>query len=580
MLSEPKLKIIKDFIGTLNREEQIWTSGYLNGIIFNPGEAVAVSTTVNAAAADVKSLVSKITIVYGTETGNSKKLSTDFAAKAKKSGINAKVIAMDQYRLTDLTKEEYFLVVVATHGDGEAPEAAKRFYDFVMQDNNKLDKLKFSVLALGDTSYPLFCQTGEDIDKKFEKLGAKRIAPLQKCDVEYEEDAGKWFGTVLTALSTNPSAAATPANTTAAAGHGVTTSTKKTGKQKYEGAILTHVNLNDRGSNKETYHIEIAAEGIEYQCGDSIGIVPENNSQTVTDIIAKTNIDGNKSVLFKNEKVTLYELLKRRVNIIYLTERLIKQYGDTMEHTVPAGRIDLLDLVRKYPIKNIGQFEDFLVSLNAIAPRLYTIASSPAAHEGEVHAIVAKDVYTVNGETRFGLCSDYLKNLKVGIKQKFFVQPNKRFRLPAEDKDIIMVGPGTGIAAYRSFLAERDATGASGRSWLFFGEQHFASDFLYQTEIQNWFETGVLNKINLAFSRDQEEKVYVQHKMEQHAAELYEWLNGGASFYICGKKDPMSTDVENTLLKIIEQHGNQTPEGAKEYLEQLKEEGRYEKDVY
>jgi len=578
MLSEPKLKTIKDFISSLNKEEQIWANGYLNALIFNqPEPATTVAASNGVAGNEIKSLTNKITIVYGTETGNSKKLSTEFAGKAKKIGINAKVIAMDQYRLTDLLKEEYFLVVVATHGEGEPPEAAKKFYDHVMQDNTKLDKLKFSVLALGDTSYPLFCQTGEDIDKKFESVGAKRIAPLQKCDVEFEEDANKWFGTVVTALTSSNTPAVSTNATTAA--HGAT-SVKKTGKLTYEGPVLTHINLNDKGSNKETYHIEIAAEGIEYQCGDSIGIVPENNSQTVTDIIAKTNIDGNKSVLFKNEKVTIYELLKRRVNIVYLTERLIKQYGDTMEHTIPAGRMDLLDIVRKYPIKNIGQFEDFLVTLNAISPRLYTIASSPAAHENEVHVIVAKDVYDVNGQARFGLCSDFLKNLKVGVKQKFFVQPNKRFRLPAEDKDIIMVGPGTGIAAYRSFLAERDATGASGRSWLFFGEQHFASDFLYQTEIQNWFETGVLNKINLAFSRDQKEKVYVQDKMQQHAAELYEWLSAGASFYICGKKDPMSTDVENTLLKIIEQYGNQSPEGAKEYLEQLKEEGRYEKDVY
>ncbi|HTB53254.1 MAG TPA: flavodoxin domain-containing protein [Ferruginibacter sp.] len=570
MLSEPKLKTIKDFISSLNKEEQIWASGYLNGIVFNQAEAIP------AVGADIKPLASKITIVYGTETGNSKKLSTEFAGKAKKIGINAKVIAMDQYRLTDLLKEEYFLVIVATHGEGEPPEAAKKFYDHVMADTTKLDKLKFSVLALGDTSYPLFCQTGEDIDKKFEAVGAKRIAPLQKCDVEFEEDANKWFGTVVTALTAgNAPAASAPA----AAAHGAA-SVKKTGKLTYEGPVLTHINLNDKGSNKETYHIEIAAEGIEYQCGDSIGIVPDNNSQTVTDIIAKTNIDGNKSVLFKNEKISIYELLKRRINIVYLTERLIKQYAEVMGHTIPAGRMDLLDLVKQYPIKNIGQFEDFLVTLNAISPRLYTIASSPAAHENEVHVIVAKDVYTVNGQTKLGLCSDYLKNLKVGNKQKFFVQPNKRFRLPAQDKDIIMVGPGTGIAAYRSFLAERDATGASGRSWLFFGEQYFASDFLYQTEIQNWFETGVLTKINLAFSRDQEEKIYVQHKMQEHAAELYDWLNSGASFYICGKKDPMSTDVENTLLKIIEQYGNQSPEGAKEYLEQLKEEGRYEKDVY
>ncbi|MEO7766202.1 MAG: sulfite reductase, partial [Ferruginibacter sp.] len=207
-------------------------------------------------------------------------------------------------------------------------------------------------------------------------------------------------------------------------------------------------------------------------------------------------------------------------------------------------------------------------------------ASSPAAHEGEVHIVAVKDVYTINGETKIGLCTDYLSQLQEQSQQKFFVQPNKRFRLPSADKDIIMVGPGTGIAAFRSFLAERDATGATGRNWLFFGEQHFATDFLYQTEIQNWYETGVLTKVNLAFSRDQKEKLYVQHKMLKHSAELYEWLNAGGYFFVCGKKDPMSVDVESTLLRIIEQQGNKTSEEAKKYLEHMEEEGRYEKDVY
>jgi sulfite reductase (NADPH) flavoprotein alpha-component len=218
--------------------------------------------------------------------------------------------------------------------------------------------------------------------------------------------------------------------------------------------------------------------------------------------------------------------------------------------------------------------------MNGISPRLYTIASSPAAHEGEVHIVVVKDTFIVDDKKRFGLCSNYISQLKVNSNQHFFVQPNKRFRLPAENKDIIMVGPGTGIAAFRSFLAERDATGATGRNWLFFGEQHFASDFLYQTEIQNWHETGVLTKVNLAFSRDQKEKIYVQHKMIQHGAELYEWLKGGASFFVCGKKHPMSSDVEHALLHIIEQHGNKTHEEAKQFLHQMEEEGRYEKDVY
>lgn len=567
MLADVKLKVLDELIKNSSNDELIWMNGYLNGIVKNK---VTVSTTLPAVN---NGSAKKITIVYGTETGNSKKLATTFAAKAKQNRITAKVIGMDQYRLTDLTKEEYLLAVISTHGEGEPPAAAKPFYDHIHNNGFRLDKLKYSVLALGDTSYPLFCKTGEDVDAQLNKLGGNRIAPIQKCDVDYDEDADKWFNNVIKNLEAPVAEAAAPAAVVAPA-------PAKKGKQQYAGKVLHTVNLNDRGSNKETFHIEIAAEGIEYQCGDSIGIVPENDSQLVTDIIAKVNLDGNKSLEFKKEKVTIYELLKRKINIVHLTERLVQQYATATGHTIPAGRYDLMDLLKQYPVKNAAQFEEILVTLNAMSPRLYTIASSPAAHEGEVHIVVVKDRFEVNGKVKHGLCSDYLSKIKVNGTQQFFVQPNKRFRLPAEDKDIIMVGPGTGIAAFRSFLAERDATGATGRNWLFFGEQYFASDFLYQTEIQNWFETGVLNKVSLAFSRDQQEKIYVQHKMQQQGAELYQWLEGGASFFVCGKKHPMSTDVEATLLGIIQQHGNKTVEEAKQYLHTMEEEGRYEKDVY
>ncbi|UEG48994.1 flavodoxin domain-containing protein [Ferruginibacter lapsinanis] len=573
MLSEPKLKVLQDLIAASSKEELLWINGYFNGIIANHQPATNGSAVAGAVVAN------KITIVYGTETGNSKALASQFAAKAKKNGINAKVFGADQYRLTDLVKEEYFLVLMSTHGDGEAPDAAKKFYDHIVAGGLNLSKLKYSVLGLGDTSYPLFCNVGENIDAELEKMGGKRLVPIQKCDVDYEADANQWFDKVLQSLSQKPAAATTAP--VAANGHATFPPAKKTAKLAYTGTVLTNVDLNDKGSNKQTYHIEIAAEGVEYQCGDSIGIVPENDSQLVTDIIAKTNIDGNKIVEFKKEKYTQYELLKKKINLIHLTERLVKQYADATGHDIPVGRYDLLELVQKYPVKSPSQFEEILVGLNAISPRLYTLASSPKAHEGEVHIIVAKDVYTdAKGNKRNGLCSNFLGELKVNAKQNFFVQTNKRFRLPADDKDIIMVGPGTGIAAFRSFLAERDATGATGRNWLFFGEQNFATDFLYQTEIQNWYETGVLTKINVAFSRDQKEKVYVQHKMLEHGESLYEWITGGASFYICGKKDPMSTDVENALLHVIEQHGKKTIEEAKAYLEKMKEEGRYEKDVY
>ena len=567
MLGEANHKIFSDLIKGSSKEELIWMNEYIAKLL--PAQNTPSIAVANSA-------VNKITIVYGTETGNSKRLATDFASRAKQKSIHAKVIGMDQYRLSDLTKEEYLLALISTHGEGEPPIAAKKFYDHIHQNGFKLNSLKYSVLALGDTSYPLYCKTGEDMDEQFEKLGGVRIAPLQKCDVDYEEDANAWFNEVMERLS-SPKIGVSQNDVLV---NIAPITTKKSGKQTYTGDVLTKINLNDRGSNKETWHVEIAAEGVEYLCGDSIGIVPENPSKIVDEILNIVGIDPSKIVNFKNEAFTFYDLLKHKINIVYLTERLVKQYAEITQNEIPIVRMNLLDLLKIYPVKDAVQFEEIVLKMNAISPRLYTIASSPSAHEGEVHIVVVKDTFELNGETEFGLCSDYLsKILEVG-KQKFFVQPNKRFRLPASDKNIIMVGPGTGIAAFRSFLAERDATGATGNNWLFFGGQKFASDFLYQTEIQNWYETGVLTKVNLAFSRDQKEKLYVQHKMLQNSAEIYDWLLNGAYFFVCGTKDPMSVDVENTLLKIIEQQGNKTSEEAKKFLEQMEEEGRYEKDVY
>lgn len=569
MLGESNHTIFTELIKNSSREELIWMRSYLNQTL--PDESKQ-SISVAAGGAPV----GKITIVYGTETGNSKRLATDFATKAKQKRIHAKVIGMDQYRLSDLSKEEYLLAVISTHGEGEPPLAAKKFYDHIHLNGFRLDALKYSVLALGDTSYPLYCKTGEEMDEQLSKLGGTRIAPLQKCDVEYEADANEWINDVLEKLSgpnTDAYKQELPINVASPV-------SKKSGKQSFTGTVLTKINLNDHGSSKETWHIEIAAEGVEYQCGDSIGIVPENPSEIVEEIIAITGVDPSKTVTFKNEAFTFYDLLKHKINLIHLTERLVKQYAEMTQQEIPATRMNLVDLLKIYPVKDATQFEEIVLKMNAISPRLYTIASSPTAHEGEVHILVVKDSYVVNGETEFGLCSNYISKILEAGQQKFFVQPNKRFRLPAPDKDVIMVGPGTGIAAFRSFLAERDATGATGRNWLFFGEQHFATDFLYQTEIQNWHQTGVLTKVNLAFSRDQKEKLYVQHKMLQQSAALYEWIEGGGYFFVCGKKDPMSLDVENALLQIIEQQGNKTPEEAKKLLELLEEEGRFEKDVY
>lgn len=567
MLAEHKLKTLLDLINNSSKDELAWMHSYLNGLVSTDAS--------NITAQGLNKGIPKITITYGTETGNSKRVATDFAAKAKKSGIHAKVQSLDQYRLNDLPKEEYFLTVISTQGEGEPPESAKKFYDHIHNNGFKLEKLKYAVLALGDTAYPLYCKAGEDVDEQLLKLGGQRIAPIQKCDVEYEEDANNWFNSVMQKLAESNSCSPTVENK-------VIDGTKKpNAKKTYTGNILTNIILNDRGSNKETYHIEIAAEGVEYEAGDSIGIVPENTVLAVEKILSQSKgINAGKIITYKKETYSVFDLLKYKLNISHLITPVVKRYAAIVGKEIPETKFDLLDLLIQYPVQDAAQFEQVLSILNPLAPRLYTLASSPAAHADEVHLTVVKDLFSINGEKKSGICSTFLGLQPAGKALPFFVQKNKRFRLPASEKDIIMIGPGTGIAAFRSFLYERDATGANGRNWLFFGEQHFASDFLYQTEIQNWYDTGLLTKVSLAFSRDQPEKIYVQHKMWEQGAELFNWIQSGACIYICGKKEPMSIDVEHTLVSIIEKYGEITHEEAKEYFLAMQNDGRYSEDVY
>lgn len=562
MLVEQKLNSLLELINTSTNDELIWINGYLNGILSKSTPATKVET---------KTSTKKITIVYGTETGNSKRLATEFAGKAKKRGHNAKIQGLDQYRLTDLSKEEYFLAIMSTHGDGEPPVAAQKFYDFVHQNELKLSKLKYGVLALGDSGYPLFCKAGEDLDIRLNTLGGTRLVPLQKCDIDYDIEAEEWFSKVMNSLNDNPSASSTIAAPMVK---------KSSGKKMYTGRLLSHINLNDWGSNKETFHIEIEAEGVQYQPGDSIGIVPENNKEIVEKILQITGTDGSSNIDYKDQLISVFDLLKKKLNILNLPERVVKKYAAVVQQEIPSTKIDLLDLLKIYSVKDSNQFIEVLKILEPITPRQYSIASSPEAHEGEVHITVAKNCFTINNELRHGLASEFLSLLNEEDELQFYVCPNNKFRLPEEDKNIIMIGPGTGIAPFRSFLWERDSNGASGKNWLFFGEQHFLTDFLYQTEIQNWVETSLLTKVDIAFSRDQQEKIYVQHKIKNHASEFFEWLQAGSYVYVCGSKDPMSHDVEETILDVIQSAGERSPEDAKQYLENLKEEGRYVTDVY
>lgn len=578
MLVEPKLKTLLELVNTSNREELVWMNGYLAGLLAqkaDPATATQPAAQAVATPAATKPAVGKITIAYGTESGNSKKLATDFATQAKKNGISTKVVSLDQYRLNDLSKEEYFFTIISTQGEGEPPATAKKFYDHIHQNGFKLSQLKFGVLALGDTSYPLYCKAGEDVDNQLQKLGGQRVVSLVKCDTDYEKDAASWFAGVLQQLNGNGAAAA-PALVAAPA-----PIKKTTGKKIYAGTILSGINLNDRGSAKETYHIEIGVEEeVVYEPGDSIGIVPENPLAAVEAVLSLTGIDRHLKLPFRGDTYTVFDLLRKKLNIIYLPERVVKQYANIVKQDIPETKIGLTDLLKIYPVSGAAQFEEVIAILEPITPRLYSISSSPAAHSGEVHLTVARDTFFVNEELKYGLCSDFLACLKEQGSIEFYVHKNHQFRLPEADKDIILIGPGTGIAPFRSFLAERDAAGAGGRNWLFFGEQHFVTDFLYQTELQNWMQTGVLTKLNCAFSRDQQYKVYVQHRLLEQAAELWNWINSGAYLYVCGAKAPMSRDVEYALLQVIERFGSKNSREAVAYLDEMITDGRYLKDVY
>ncbi|MGU3375764.1 diflavin oxidoreductase [Chryseobacterium sp. M5A1_1a] len=569
MLSETKLNILKQISCDFSRDESIWASGYLAGLAGAP--LTVVQPPLQTGFIE-QNTVKKITLAYGTETGNSKKLATNLAGIIKKKGIQVKLTDLSQYKPKDLAKEEFFFVVISTQGEGDPPALAKKFYDYIYENEVNLSNLKFGVLALGDSSYPQFCKTGEDVDSRFEVLGAQRIIPLKKCDIDYEQEAENWIEHIFDAVNKNSTSSIR--NTQA--------QKVSTSRKKYLGKISTIINLNDITSEKETYHIEIETEeALVYQPGAALGIIAFNSRSVVNEIIALTEIDPKKQIETSKVTDSVEELLQKHLNISYLPKNVVIQYAKITEHSIPEVRLSLLDLLRIYPVKNAEEFEEVIQILTGQAPRLYSISSSLEAHgENEIHITVAKSEFFIDHQKHNGLCSGFLSEFNEGENIEFYIQDAGHFRLPESDKDIIMIGPGTGIAPFRSFLWERDAIGAEGRNWLFFGDRNFVSNFIYQSELQDFLKTGSLTHLDLAFSRDTNEKIYVQHKLEQKAQEVFYWLEGGASIYVCGTKEPMSKDVEETLLNIIQHQGKRSKEEALHYLEEMELNGRYAKDVY
>ncbi|MDL9993288.1 assimilatory sulfite reductase (NADPH) flavoprotein subunit [Bacillus stercoris] len=595
--NQEQAELLNRLLPTLTESQKIWLSGYLSAQSVSAEETAGAPAAAVSVEAPAPAVSKEVTVLYGSQTGNAQGLAENAGKQLEQSGFQVTVSSMSDFKPNQLKKVTNLLIVVSTHGEGDPPDNAMSFHEFLHgRRAPKLENLRFSVLALGDSSYEFFCQTGKEFDQRLEELGGERISPRVDCDLDYDEPAAEWLEGVLKGLNEAGGGSAAPAPAAAA----------QTGESSYSrtnpfrAEVLENLNLNGRGSSKETRHVELSLEGsgLTYEPGDSLGVYPENDPELVELLLKEMNWDPEEIVTLNKQGDVrpLKEALISHYEITVLTKPLLEQAGQLTgseelrellapgnEENVKAyieGR-DLLDLVRDYGPFSVSA-QQFVSILRKMPARLYSIASSLSANPDEVHLTIGAVRYDAHGRERKGVCSILCaERLQPGDTLPVYVQHNQNFKLPKDpETPIIMVGPGTGVAPFRSFMQEREETGAEGKAWMFFGDQHFVTDFLYQTEWQNWLKDGVLTKMDVAFSRDTEEKVYVQHRMLEQSAELFEWLQEGAAVYICGDEKHMAHDVHNTLLEIIEKEGNMSREEAEAYLADMQQQKRYQRDVY
>ena len=601
--NQEQAELLNKLLPTLTESQKVWLGGYLAATRFETQSAVALETpeapVSEVPVGNTKQIVSKeVTILYGSQTGNAQGV----AEKARKTleglGFQVAISSMSDFKPNNLKKLQNLLIVASTHGEGEPPDNAIGFHEFLYGKRApKLDDLNFSVLSLGDSSYEFFCQTGKDFDQRLEALGGKRIYSRVDCDLDYDEQVSQWIEGVLGGLN---EAQGENSASQVQATEAPTVESTYSRNNPFKAEVLENINLNGRGSNKETRHLELSLEGsgITYEPGDALGIYPENDSELVESLIQKMGWDSEELVTInkQGEVLPLKEALISHFEITTLTKPLIEKAAqlssseelnellssenkDQLKNYL-HGR-DLFDLISDFGPWN-ASVQEFVSILRKMPARLYSIASSISANPDEVHLTIGALRYDANGRERKGVCSSFLADrIEPGDTLPVYIQHNQNFKLPNNpDTPIIMVGPGTGIAPFRSFIQEREELGVEGKSWLFFGDQHFVTDFLYQTEWQKYLKDGVLTKLDVAFSRDTEEKVYVQHRLLEHSQELFEWFQEGAVVYVCGDEKNMAKDVHNTLIEIIEKEGKISREKAEEYLANMKQQKRYQRDVY
>lgn len=587
-LSAQQVQDLQKLVSQLNPIQQAWVSGFLAGSAQTAGAQLPSTVAANAAPA-------VLTILFASQTGNAKSVASKLKAAAEQLGLNVNLQDIASYKTNALAKEQHLIIVTSTYGEGEPPESAVSFHKFLFgKKASALPQLNFSVLGLGDSSYEFFCQTAVDFDTQLTKLGANRIQAPALLDVDYDTGAATWQAEVLAKfqpLLQSTSQAASVVSSVADSAHGSTFNKQ----QPFVAELSVNQKITGRTSTKDVRHIEIslANSGLTYQPGDALGVYFQNDPAVVQAILTATGITPTSVVsLDATGEVTIERALIDSLELTQSYPSFLEKYasstGNSELQKIAADKTttreflatrQTLDVILQYPGSLTAQ--QLADSLRKQQPRLYSIASSQAEVGEEVHLTVGVVRYDAFGASHLGGASGYLaERLAEGDNVRVFVEHNDNFRLPDHDTPVIMVGPGTGIAPFRAFLQERDNAGATGQNWLFFGNPHFTQDFLYQVELQDYLKRGVLAKLDVAFSRDQAQKVYVQDKLLAKGAEVWNWLQQGAHLYICGDGSKMARDVHEALVQIAVNHGGLSADDAAEYFEQLRESKRYQKDVY
>jgi sulfite reductase (NADPH) flavoprotein alpha-component len=576
-------------------EQRAWINGFLAGVF----SYVPLDTTRTSPAPSAANDKGPLLILWGSQTGTAEGIAKKVGKEATTRGHTVKVLDAAKYAEIDWAKEKRVLLVTSTWGDGEPPDNALAFWNALTSSTApNLAHLEYAVLALGDKNYSSFCGAGKKFDERFVQLGARRLVPCAECDVDYEPTAKVWLEQFWNA---GGEAVALPVTRTVTSAESGSSSASESGYSKtnpFPGVLLAKRLLNGASSAKETRHFEFSLEGsgLEYSAGDALGIWPSNDPALVDAVVTTLKLDAESPVSVDGGEISLREALLKKFEITRASREAITLFAEKARSSPIAAAIasgdsavlekltsgwDLLDLVHCASGAQVSA-EELLCKLKKLQPRLYSISSSPKAHAGQVHLTVSIVRYVALDRWRGGVCSTYLADrLPTDTPASLFVHKSPHFRLPTDAAlPVIMVGPGTGIAPFRAFLNERQAIGATGKNWLFFGDQRRISDFLYQDEIEQFIRNGSLHQLDLAFSRDQEAKVYVQDKMRERGPELWKWLEEGAHFYVCGDAKRMAKDVDAALHEIIENTGGLTRDTAAEYVQNLKSQKRYQRDVY